>query len=193
MVLATALWPWVSKIADLPFGPRGWRLPRVLATSLVYVVTFSAAGLVIWAVLGALLPEIDRGLATYPDQTVQLRNYLQSFRTGDVAGGASKLAGDVAREAASQGSASAATVQSAPVNVVAFALGLFGGFLQLGLVLVFTYFLLLEGARFSHWILRLLPPERRTHARDLGLRVRDRISKWVLAQLIYGSLSGLVI
>jgi predicted PurR-regulated permease PerM len=72
-------------------------------------------------------------------------------------------------------------------------LGLFGGFLQLGLVLVFTYFLLLEGGRFSNWVLRFLPPERRARARRLGLRVRDRISRWVLAQVIYGSLSGLVI
>lgn len=193
VVLATALWPWVSRFADLPSGLWGWRIPRVVATSIVFVVTFSAAGLIIWVALVALLPEIDRGLAAYPDQTGALRNYLQPFRSGDIAGGASKLAGDVAKQAAASGSSGDSTGQSAPVNVATLALGLFGGFLQLGLVLVFTYFLLLEGERFACWLLRLLPPERRGHAQHIGVRVRNRISRWVQAQMIYGSVSGLVI
>jgi predicted PurR-regulated permease PerM len=184
IVLATALWPWVSRLADVPLGPRGWRLPRVLATSIVYAVTFSAAGLVIWIAIGALLPEIDRGLATYPDQTTVLRDYLQPFRTGDVAGGAGKLAGDVAREAVAPSPASDATAQNAPVNVVALALGMFGGVLQLALVLVFTFFLLLEGGSFSQWMLRFLPLERRADVQTIGFRIRDRISMWVLAQVI---------
>jgi len=79
------------------------------------------------------------------------------------------------------------------VNASALVLALFGGAMQLGLVLVFTFFLLLEGGRFSCWVLRLVPWERQAHVRGVGIRMRDRISNWVLAQAIYGSVSGLAI
>jgi predicted PurR-regulated permease PerM len=192
VVLATALWPWVSRVAAVRIGAHDWRLPRALAAALVYLVTFSVAGVVIWVALAALLPEIDHGLASYPDQTALLRNYLQPFRTGDLAAGASKLAGDVARQATE----AATGVQSdpaAPVNASALVLALFGGVMQVGLVLLFTFFLLLEGGHFSCWLLRLVRWEQQAHARRVGLRIRDRISNWVLAQAIYGSVSGLAI
>ena len=110
----------------MPLGPYKWRLPRVVATSMVFVITFSAAGVIVWLALAALLPAIDQGLATYPEHTSALRNYLEPFRSGDLAGGASKLAVDVAKQATTAGSGAEPTGQSAPVNVAAFALGLFG-------------------------------------------------------------------
>ena len=187
-VLATALWPWVARLSRVRFG-RAWRLPHALAAAMVFVVTFSVAGVVIWFALVALLPEIDRGLAAYPDQTAIIRDYLQPFRTGNFAEGASKIAGDAARQATSSSQAEPPT----PINVSSLALALFGGIVQLGLVLVFTFFLLLEGERFVCWLLRLLSFEHQAHARVLATRIRDRISNWVLAQALYGGISGTVI
>jgi predicted PurR-regulated permease PerM len=189
IVLATALWPWISRIEDLRLGQGGWRVPRVAATTAVFVLTFGVAGLVIWVALAALLPEVDRGLAAFPVQTGPIREWLQPFRTGDVAGGASKIAGEVATQAAG----GQTTDQSTPVNLVGLGVALFGGVLQLALVLIFTFFLLLEGERFACWILRLVPFERRQGAQELGVRIRNRISKWVLAQALYGGISGLII
>jgi predicted PurR-regulated permease PerM len=193
VVLATALWPWVSRLRHARLGKLQWHLPRALAAAIVYVVTFTVAGCLIWAALGALLPEIDRGLTTYPDQTGFIRDALQPFRTGNLAQGASELASNVARQATGQAANSSEQVQNGPINSGALTLALFGGIVQLAMVLVFTFFLLLEGGRFASWGLRLVPWDRRPHVQALGLRVRDRISNWVLAQAIYGSVSGIVI
>jgi predicted PurR-regulated permease PerM len=192
-VVATALWPWVTRLEQLRLGPSGWRLPRFAATSLVFLVTFSTAGVVIWVALGALLPDIDRGLSAFPDQTGFLRDALQPFRGGDFAAGAGQLASDVARQATTPPPAGQSASQAAPVNATALALALFGGVLQLALVLIFTLFWLMEGGRFACWLLTLVPLEQRAHAHRVGVRIRDRISRWVLAQVIYGSVSGAVI
>jgi predicted PurR-regulated permease PerM len=192
-VVATALWPWVTRLEHTRFGPYGWRLPRVIATTLVFVLTFSTAGAIIWFALLGLLPQIDRGLSAFPDQTAFLRDALQPFRSGDIAQGAGQIASDVAKQAAGAGQTGQPGPQAGAINVPALGLALFGGVLQLALVLIFTFFWLMQGGAFAWWILRLLPLERRVHAERLGLRIRDRISRWVLAQIIYGSVSGLVI
>ena len=194
VVLATALWPWVSRISDAPIGPAAWRIPRLLATALVYIFTFAVAGMVLWLALQALLPEIDGVLATYPDQTAPLRDYLQPFRTG-LAGGAGQLASEVARQAGSGSGQAPQTSfgEQAPINITALALGLLGGVLRLGLILVFTFFLLVDGERCARWLLDWLPANNRPELERLGASIRDRISRWVLAQLLYGSISGLII
>ena len=195
IVVATALWPWVSRICDTPLGSTALRIPRLLATALVFVVTLGAAGAVLWFALRALLPEIEGVLAAFPDQTAPLREYLQPFRTGDFAGGAGQLASEVAREAtnpSSQG-AQANAGQAVPVNPGALALALFGGVVQVGLVLIFTFFLLVDGERCARWAMHWLPAQDRPHFERLGARIRDRISRWVMAQMLYGSISGLII
>jgi predicted PurR-regulated permease PerM len=79
------------------------------------------------------------------------------------------------------------------VNVPALGVALFGGIVRLVLVLMFTFFLLLEGDRYARGLLLLLPERNRGRARDLALRIRDRVSRWVLAQAIYAVVSGLII
>jgi predicted PurR-regulated permease PerM len=200
VVIATALWPWVSRLSSLPIGPRRWRLPRVVATGLIYLVTFATAGLMVWVVLAEGLPYVDRVLAAYPEQARVVREYVEPFRAGDIAGGAARVAGDVAQEAAGTADAAAggpaagaADEATATRNVGRLALGLFGGLATLALVLLFTFFLLLEGHRFAQWLVLALPRDARPQARAVGLRVRDRISAWVLAQAIYGTVSGLIV
>jgi predicted PurR-regulated permease PerM len=195
VVMATALWPWVSRIADAQLGRASLRIPRLLATALVFVVTLGVAAVVLWFALRALLPEIDGVLTTFPEQTAPVREYLQPFRTGDLAGGAGQLASEVAREATTPSPPPAQTGagQAAPVNPGALALGLFGGVVRLGLVLIFTFFLLVDGDRCARWALHWLPMDSRPHFERLGVRIRDRISRWVLAQMLYGSISGLII
>ena len=99
VVLATALWPWVTAVAHVQVGSRQWHVPRGVAAAVVYVTTFSVAGVAIWLALRALLPEVDRVLTLYPEQTAPLRAYLDPFRTGDLAGGAGKLAQAVVSQA----------------------------------------------------------------------------------------------
>lgn len=193
-ILAAMLWPWISRLCAIRLWPRGWRLPRPAAAALVYLATFATAGLVIWASLSTLLPALDQLLTQYPQQAAFLQQYLEPFRQGDIAGGAARVVEDVARDASrSQNSAapqSGGEQQSAPVDASALALGLLGGLLNTGLILVFTFFLLLEGDHFARWGLMLLPRQRRPQMRALGLLIRDRISGWVLATAIYAAFSA---
>jgi predicted PurR-regulated permease PerM len=199
IVLALMIWPWVTRLASA-VGPRGWMLPRPIAVALIYVLTFAAGGVVVWITLTSLVPIVDQFIAAYPEQTAFLRAYLEPFRGGSLASGAAKVVGAVAQQTAAtggaagtSGGASNASGQPAPVSIGALAFGLFGGLVSTALVLIFTFFLLLEGDRFAEWLLLFLPRDRRAHAREIGLTIRDRISRWVLGTAIYSLTSALIV
>lgn len=188
--LSAALWPWVSRISGTPLGATRWRPPRILAASVIYTVTLGSSVLVVWLLLQSMLPQVDRLITAYPQQTAFIRDYLTPFQAGDIAGGAAKVAGEVVNGTSSEGQPGTATaVGAAAVSVGALAVGLFGGLVTLGLVLIFTFFLLLEGDRFAQWMLMTLPKERRADARMLGLEIRDRVSRWIFAQFTYAIVS----
>jgi predicted PurR-regulated permease PerM len=172
-------------------GLLRWRPPRVLVASVIYTITIGTSMLVVWLLIQGMLPQVDRLLAAYPEQTAFIRDYLAPFQSGDIAGGAARVAEDVVngtRQEQGEGTA-AAVAGVAAVSAGALAIGLFGGLVTLGLVLIFTFFLLLEGDRFAQWLLMTLPKERRADARMLGLEIRDRVSRWLLAQFTYAGVS----
>jgi predicted PurR-regulated permease PerM len=197
IVLAACLWPWVSRVSNRTWGPRNYRLPRFATTGIIYLTALTAVVLVFWGTLMTALPEFDRISARFPEQTAFLQRYLEPFRSGDLASGAAQVAGDVAREAteAANGSpdAGGTAVGPLPIDVWALAVGLFGGLITLGLVLIFTFFLLLDGDRFASWLLFLLPKDARPRARLLGQLMRDRVSRWVVAEAVYVTVSGAVV
>lgn len=193
--LAAALWPSVTRISSTPLGRGRWRPPRFLAAALIYTGTIASGVLIVWLLLAGILPQAERLLAAYPQQTAFIQEYLQPFRSGDIAAGAAKVAGDVAKEAtgsAPSGGAQTSAPAVAGVSIGALAVGLFGGVVTLVLVLVFTFFLLLDGDRFAQWILMTLPRDRRAELRMLGMEIRDRVSRWVRAQFTYAAVSGIL-
>ena len=196
IVLATTMWPWISRIAAWRIWPGDRRVRRALAALLVYAATFGVAAVLVWITVREALPYVDRLLAAYPDQTAPINAFLDPFRQGDLAGGAQKVAEGVASSAVNGTTAAAQRPVAAgprPLDPWALATGLFGGALTLTMVLIFTFFLILDGARFAGWLLLLLPRERRVWARALGVRVRDRVSQWVLGQVAYALLSSAMV
>lgn len=193
--LAAALWPSVSRISSVPLGSARWRPPRFVAAALIYVGTLASVGLMVWVLLAGILPQADRMLSAYPQQTGFIQQYLQPFRSGDLAAGAAKVAGDVAKEATGSTPAAGTQTPASPppgVSIGALAVSLFGGVATLVLVLVFTFFLLLDGDKFAQWVLMTLPRDRRAELRMLGLEIRDRVSRWVRAQFTYAAVSGIL-
>ncbi|MCL4367905.1 MAG: AI-2E family transporter [Actinobacteria bacterium] len=193
-VLATAFWPWVTRISRASLIRPKWRLPRLAATALIYITALSVAAGLTWLILASILPQAEKLSQAFPQQTQSLSQFLDPFRSGNILSGAAKVAGEVAKATSGQnGTGQPGTTNPAnqvPVNIGVVAISLFGGLVNVVLVLVFTFFLVVEGDRFAQALLVLLPKERRPGIRSLGLAIRDQISRWVLAQATYALVSG---
>lgn len=176
-VLAAALWPWVSRIAGARLGPAGWRLPRWSAVALVYVATFGALAALVWVGVVGLLPTLDRIVADHPGATAELRGWMEAVRAPTVEEGARRVVEE-------------ATTRTDPSGA---ALGLVGGAMTSGLVLILTFMLLVSGDTIAGWSFMVLPREDRADARALAMRIRDRMSNWILGWLAYGVVNGAIV
>lgn len=177
-VLATALWPWVSRLTRGSGGP----LPRPLAVLTMMVVAFgTVAGLVWLAVLGAV-PILDRVATEMPGLAGPLRDSLEPFRSGDVTEGARRVVEEATDEADPQ--------TGSTIDAAALAVAAAGGATTFLLVLGFTLFLLIEGDRYAGWAFMLLPSERRVSARAFAVAVRDRLASWVIGWIGYAFVSA---
>lgn len=175
-VLAAALWPWISRMTSLRLPP-GWRLPRVIAVALVYLASFATLGLLVWVGVVGLLPVLDRLVADHPGPTAELRRWMDAVRAPTVEEGARRVVEEAAQ----------------PTDPSGAALGVVGGVMTSGLVLLFTFLLLVSGDTIAGWLFMILPRERRADARALAVRIRDRMSNWVLGWLAYGAVNGLIV
>ncbi len=160
------------------------------ATALIYIAVLCVSGGLTYLIIGSLLPQAEKLSQAFPQQTQSLNHYLNSFRSGNILGSAAQVAGEVAQASSGQKTGTTNPANKVPVNVGAVVIALFGGLANLVLVLVFTFFLLVEGDRFAHAIFQFLPKDRRPDIRSLGLAIRDQISRWVLAQATYALVSG---
>lgn len=133
IVLATMLWPWVTRVANLRIGRWGWRAPRILAIALIYLATFLTAGLIVWLVLSALLPAVDQLLIAYFRQTGFLSTYLALFH-GNVATGAAQVVGAV--------DVAAFGIILYVLDATFISLKIFGNMLRLPMFVVFLAILL---------------------------------------------------
>lgn len=176
-VLAAALWSWISRLRDVRLGPAGWRLPRPAAVALVYVATFATLGLLVWVAVVGLLPILDRVVADHPGPTADLRRWMEAVRAPTVEEGARR----VVEEA------------TAPTDPSGAALSVVGGAITSTLVLLFTFLLLVSGDTLAGWLFMGLPRNDRANARALAMRIRDRMSNWVLGWLAYGALNGMLV
>lgn len=175
-VLAGALWPWISRISSARVAP-GWRLPRWVAVALVYLATFGGLAAMVWIGVIGLLPTLDRIVADHPGATAELRRWMDAVRAPTVEEGARR----VVEEA------------TTPTDPSGAALGVVGGAMTSGLVLLLTFMLLVSGDTIAGWLFMLLPRQDRADARALAMRIRDRMSNWVLGWLAYGLVNGAIV
>lgn len=178
-VLSVAIWPWVSRLSQ----GEGLRLPRPVAVVAILGTTFALIAGLLWLAVTTALPIFDRAATEFPDIAGPIRSLLEPFRSGDVGEGARRVVEDAAAEATGPGGTDAAS----------FLIGSLGGALTFLLVLVFTLFMLIDGDRYAGWMFMLLPRERRADARGLAVRIRDRLSRWVIGWASYGLLAGLAV
>jgi predicted PurR-regulated permease PerM len=85
-----------------------------------------------------------------------------------------------------------AKLGSAASTLSSVTVGVFSTIVQLLTVLTIAFFLLLDGGRYVHWALDLLPPERAERARAVSGRVYRAVGGYVSGNLAISVIAGLV-
>lgn len=180
VTLALGLGPLVRWIERRPWLARGGRPPARWAVVLVLFLSgLGLAGIVVLLVVPRLLAQARALAAHAPELTQRAQDYLAAHGLGQI-----DLAALVPAWMGQGGSDAIGTVFGTLTSVL-------GGIFGVMTILILTFYMLIEGeALFARW-LRLLSPSRRARARAFADRVTDKVSAWLLGQLILCATIGI--
>jgi predicted PurR-regulated permease PerM len=187
-IVAAAVQPIVARLTDPARNPR-WRPPAAAVVVAVYLVVgvfvlvlgviLLRAALTQGASLAQRAPEYAALLQDWYTNVAGHWALLDDLDLFDLLGGTSSLTQWIA----------GATGQV--LNVAALLLGLFGGALNVILVLFIALYLTVDGRAMREYMLVFLPESRRARARRIIANISTRLGQWVVGQLIVCVLVGI--
>lgn len=182
LILAVALRPTVERIHSvrLPVVHRG--IPRPVSILLIYLILAAIAVGIGLLVVPNLIGELQSLIASFPmlvsyvDQAVQ---ELQRYPfVPDLSGIPDRLLGQLI------GSFSQA------LDLLLFAVNLITSLLSSILVLVVTFFLIMDAENLHRHAISMVPPDRREQARRLTAKMGIKIEGWLKGTLLLSATVG---
>ncbi|MGE5619007.1 MAG: AI-2E family transporter [Sphingomonadaceae bacterium] len=182
LVLAIALRPTVERLhaVRLPVVNRG--IPRPMAILLIYLLLASVAVGIGILVIPNVISELQSLVFSFPmlvgyvDRAVQ---DLQQYPfVPDLSGIPERLLSQLI------GGLSQA------LNLLVFAVNVITSFLSSVLVLVVTFFLIMDAEDLHSHMISLVPPDRREQARRMTARMGNKIEGWLKGTLLLSAFIG---
>jgi len=177
VVIASGLEPAVKALAKI-------KIPRLLAALLIYAVGFVILTSVFYTILPALIIESRQLSSELPSAYSELLRSIEQF-FGQVPSQVNIQEQIVGFLATIQGNISAGTS-----NIFAFTSNLFGGLLSLTLVIVISFYLVVQKDGIEHLLRSFVPQIHEEYVVDLWKRVQKRLGRWFQGQLLLGLFVG---
>lgn len=169
-------------------GSRRTGLPRPAVALAGYLVGLTLLGVATWVIGGRLVAEVEEFAAGGPDS-------LAATLTGLLGGPELKIGSQhvAVADVAAQFEAALGGLVASPGDALHLA-SLVGEYaLHVFLVVIVSFYLVLDGGRFGAYGLRLLEPEQRQRARILAGRIHEVLGRWLLGQLFLIGLVAVVV
>lgn len=182
ILLAVALRPTVDRLSNTWIPVIHRRLPRALAILLIYLaIAVIAVGIGLLAV-PMIINELQGLIANVPEYAAQIDQIVQGLQeypwVPDLAALQQQLVTQLL------GSLSQA------VSLLLFAVNLLGGLLSVGLVLVLTFFLIMDADDIYRHLISLLPPSQRENTMAMTARMGRKIEGWLKGTLLLSLFIG---
>lgn len=170
LILASAIDPWVDWMQNK-------KIPRGIGVLLIYFILFSFVSLVIYLIVPPIAKEIGELASSFPkilDKIIAGFSALKEYT--DQRG----ILGNVKD---SFGTISSG-LQNAAGGVFSTVTGIFGGIFSFFLVLVLTFYMVVEENAIKKLIFSIAPSEHQPYIMQLINRMQEKIGMWLRGQLI---------
>lgn len=178
IVLATALNPWVSAL-------QRRKVPRILATIFIYLVFLGAFVLVIVLLIPPIAKEVSDIANNFPAYYNRVVSDFQRFREFSVQQNILKNLETALKSLQANIGQTTAGAFSALVSV-------FGGFFSFIVILVITFYALLEENALKQFFRSVTPLKYQPYVFQLMNRAQERLRLWLKGQLILCLIIGVL-
>jgi predicted PurR-regulated permease PerM len=163
-------------------------LPRVAVVAIGYVVALVAFGVLDFVLVGRLIRELEQFNAGGPDA---LANAIRQLVGSDtIVIGSQQISVALIAQTVQ---ADASSFFASPGNAVELASRVGEAALQAILVIIVTFYFLVDGAALRDRTVRVLPFEHRTRTIAVLARIHEILGKWLRGQLLLMALVALVV
>ncbi len=163
-----------------------YRLPRIGAVLLIYLVAAAVLAGVIYLIIPVLVDEFNVFLETYPLYQRQFLKELREFRNVPFYSFFSETVTDVILNPPFE-------LGRLTTSTFGFLFSLFGGVVS-GIILIVVSFYLASQERGIEYFIRLVVPlKHEEYAIDLFKRAQAKIGHWLRAQVLLGLLVGALV
>ncbi len=170
LILAAALSPAVNFFADR-------RIPRALATLIVFVIIFGTLGLVGSFLVPVLIAQIQELIKDFPSYVARYESVLQGLRRLEAQYHVLPSTTQIATFISTRMSGWLASTLTATAAVASAVVGIGG-------VLITTFFLLADGPNLRKGFLSLIPPRYRDRIAEQFDPISMRLGAYVRGQLM---------
>ncbi len=164
-----------------------YKIPRVLAVILVYLIVFSIMGIMFYLIIPPIFSELSNLSASSPSYLQKplalktIQQYLPELPASisglllSFAQSAKEYVGEI-----SSGFFQAATAA-------------FGGALSFALIIVLSFYLAVQEKGIENFLRIVTPVSHEKYVVDLWFRSRDKIGSWLKGQILLGVLVGVLV
>ncbi len=176
LVLASAIDPWVDKM-------KSWKIPRAIGVSFIYLAAAVMISLVVYLLIPPISQQISSLSENFPQYVEKVSlgyNFLRDF---------SIHYGILDKIKTGIGSLEQ-NVNLAVERVFLTLSGFFGGIISFFVVLVITFYMVVEEDSVKKIIWSLAPPKKQPYIMQLINRMQRQVGYWMRGQLILMFLVG---
>lgn len=163
-----------------------YRVPRILAVLLIYVIALAVLAGAVWLVLPALADEFSAFLDTFPRYQRILLQELRSFRDLPFFSFFSESAESVILNPPFD-------LRSAGSSALDLVVSLFGGVVSVVILFVVSFYLASQEAGIEHFLRMVAPLRDEEYVIDLWERSRAKIGQWLRGQALLGVVIGILV
>ncbi|HEY2593785.1 MAG TPA: AI-2E family transporter, partial [Chloroflexota bacterium] len=191
IIVAAGMAPLVARMTDPSRAHLfGWRPPKAAVVVLIYVVVgfilVVLGSIVISVALDGLntlvtrAPEYANTIEVWLADLQSVSPLLQDLHVGDLFGGVSGI------------SQALTNVLAQLLNAASVLVTIFGGLVNVLFVLFMALYMTVDGEKILDYVIVFFPLARQPQTRRITTNITDRLSHWVVGQLLLAGVIGVV-
>ncbi|RLC38311.1 hypothetical protein DRH27_02600 [Candidatus Falkowbacteria bacterium] len=170
LILSSAVNPWVDWM-----GKK--KIPRVIGIFLIYLLIFIVVGSVIYLIIPPIVEQVSELINNFPQIFEKIVSGIEILKEYTSKHGIL----DNIRE---NFGAISSNLQNAAGGVFSTVTGIFGGIITFILVLVITFYMVVEENAMKKIVWSVSPEKHQVHAMQLINKMQKKIGLWLRGQLI---------
>lgn len=162
------------------------KIPRIFGVLIIYISLLSLVSLVVAALLPPALNQIHQLATNFPQYwqrfSYEVANFQQGLLSTNIPPAVTEALDSFRSGLALSGE-----------NIIGTVTGIFGGIASFVLIMVMTFYLLMEEQAIKRLLRLVAPAHYQPYLSQLLFRMRDKVGLWLRGQLVLSFIIGLVV